>query len=301
MLKCTEKLMHMYQTNLGVSPMKDAVTLPGIVLRHLFNAEMEWPFSLVKAEDRDLHKMFRDNMRGGLSMVQCRYHESYLTYLRGDQRFPCRAIEGYDQNALYLCALSRTMPSDYYVRWRVDPDSGDDHLHRKTSMPGAIEWLRWLRYSQECSARPGEKCKIRDSSNGPEIRLGKLFRPVDGVCQQCKTVYEFHGCHAHWHDDEAERAACPTQQKHDREVKPNLSCGRPIDEEVKARAEKKADLEAAGYTVVEQPSCRWYARTKLARAKKFDPELGDFLRAHDLPYSYRRKVRTVNVRISDVL
>ena len=164
---------------------KDGISVPGLSLLHLFNdLPNDTNFVTFNRTNSDLHKLVKDNIVGGPAIIFHRYHEKDVTKIRGGGE-TCRAIVGYDANALYLWALMQDMPTGWYVRRREENGFRPQQAQPYGQM--AIQWL-----TRE-SDRTG--CTIRHQVNGREKRIGKL--PVDGWCAETRTAYQFHGCYFH--------------------------------------------------------------------------------------------------------
>ena len=169
----------------NIDMFKDGISVPGLSLLHLFNdLPNDTYFTVFNRTNSDLHELVKDNIVGGPAIIFHRYHEKDVTKIRGGGE-TCRAIVGYDANALYLWALMQDMPTGWYVRRRAE-----NGFHPQQAQPYgqmAVQWLTWE------SDRTG--CTIRHQANGREKRTGKL--PVDGWCAETRTAYQFHGCF--WH------------------------------------------------------------------------------------------------------
>ena len=107
-----------------------------------------------------------------------------MTKIRGGDEL-CRAIVGYDANALYLWAIMQDMPTGWYTRRRAE-----NGFRPQQAQPFGQMAVQWLTCESE---RTG--LNIRHQVNGREKRIGNL--PVDGWCAQTRTAYQFHGCF--WH------------------------------------------------------------------------------------------------------
>ena len=92
-------------------------------LKHLFSAQ-EANFTLFNQLIVDLHQLIKDNNVGGPSIIFHQYHEADKTMLReniyGAEAKPCKAVVGYDANALYLWCLMQDMLTGIYVRRKAE-------------------------------------------------------------------------------------------------------------------------------------------------------------------------------------
>ena len=164
---------------------KDGISVPGLSLLHLFNdLPNDTNFVTFNRTNSDLHKLVKDNIVGGPAIIFHRYHEKDVTKIRGGGE-TCRAIVGYDANALYLWALMQDMPTGWYVRRREE-----NGFRPQQAQPYGQMAIQWLTRESE---RTG--LSIRHQVNGREKRIGKL--PVDGWCAETRTAYQFHGCYFH--------------------------------------------------------------------------------------------------------
>ena len=174
----------------GIDMFKQGISVPGLTLLYLFNDLPEKTyFTIFNEKNKDLHDLVKENIVGGPSIIFHRYHETGVTTLRrneyGEAARPCRAIVGYDANALYLWSLMQDMPMGWYTRRRAEKDFRPESAQLYGQMAG--EWLTWE------SERTGRS--IRHQINGREKRIGK--HRVDGWCSETKTAYQFQGCFFH--------------------------------------------------------------------------------------------------------
>ena len=171
----------------GIDMFKQGISVPGLTLLYLFNDLPEKTyFTIFNEKNKDLHDLVKANIVGGPSIIFHRYHETGVTTLRrnehGEAARSCRAIVGYDANALYLWSLMQDMPMGWYTRRRAEKDFRPESAQLYGQMAG--EWLTWE------SERTGRS--IRHQINGREKRIGK--HRVDGWCSETKTAYQFQGC-----------------------------------------------------------------------------------------------------------
>ena len=121
---------------------KDAISVPGIARKWLFNVSQreKVSFSLIDKEDSDLYYTIKGNLTGGPSIIFTRYAEAYETYIKNIRDKVCKAILGFDANALYLFTMSLDMPTGGYVR-RFEPDF-KPITH--TRYDNAFHWLDYM-------------------------------------------------------------------------------------------------------------------------------------------------------------
>ena len=164
---------------------KDGISVPGLTLLYLFNGlPPDTNFVTFNQTNSDLHQLVKDNIVGGPAIIFHRYHEKRVTRIRGGEEL-CRAIVGYDANALYLWALMQDMPTGWYTRRREE-----NGFRPQQAQPFGQMAVQWLNRESE---RTG--LSIRHQANGREKRIGKLS--VDGWCPETHTAYQFHGCYFH--------------------------------------------------------------------------------------------------------
>ena len=164
---------------------KDGISVPGLSLLYLFNdLPPDTHFVNFNRTNSDLHQLVKDNIVGGPAIIFHRYHEKDVTRIRGGEEL-CRAIVGYDANALYLWALMQDMPTGWYTRRREE-----NGFRPQQAQPFGQMAVQWLNRESE---RTG--LSIRHQANGREKRIGKLS--VDGWCPETHTAYQFHGCYFH--------------------------------------------------------------------------------------------------------
>ena len=76
-------------------------------------ADLKAEFHLFNNKNKDIYKLFKDNIVGGPSIIFNRHHEAGKTFIRNNPNKPCEQTVGYDANALYLWAIGQPMPSGY--------------------------------------------------------------------------------------------------------------------------------------------------------------------------------------------
>ena len=59
-------------------------------------------FHLFNPKNKDIYRLFKENIVGGPSIIFNRYHEAGKRFIRNDPNKTCQKIIGYDANALYL-------------------------------------------------------------------------------------------------------------------------------------------------------------------------------------------------------
>ena len=96
---------------MNIDVFKDFVSVPGVARKMLFKQGLESgaSFSLLYQKDEDLYDKIKASLIGGPSIITTRYHEVDKTFIRENKNKPCKAIEGYDFNSLYLFAIGQYM------------------------------------------------------------------------------------------------------------------------------------------------------------------------------------------------
>ena len=91
-----------------------AISLPGIAMRVCFDSvtDPKAEFHLFN-KNKDIYKLFKDNIVGGPSIIFNCHHEAGKTFITNNPNKPCEQIVGYDANALYLWAIGQPMLSGY--------------------------------------------------------------------------------------------------------------------------------------------------------------------------------------------
>ena len=137
------------------------------------------------------------------------------------------------------------MPTGYFVRRKKEDGFKRQAPRRYERM--TIDWLEWE------AKNTGQH--IRHQGNDKEKVIGRRRLPVDGLCKETNTVYEFQGCLWHGH-------RCWIIK--DKSVNPIN--GKNLDDLFKTTQEKIDEIENQGYDV-KMWECEW------GRLKKQDPEL----------------------------
>ena len=143
-IQAIRNMMAIYNKK-GVDIFKEVISVSGIAKKLLFRSVSdEIKFSRFGEKNKSLHKLLRDNIVGGPSIIFHRHHEVDETFLRGNPDKPCKSIIGYDANALYLYCLTQQMPTGLgIVRRRVNNFKPDKHKdYKATASELANEWLR---------------------------------------------------------------------------------------------------------------------------------------------------------------
>ena len=188
-------------------------------------------FHLFNNKNKDIYKLFKDNIVGGPSIIFNCHHEAGKTFIRNNPNKPCEQIVGYDANALYLWAIGQSMPSGYPLIRRAQ-----NFFVRELPefAGGCCDWIDWIAHERNI--------EVQSAFHGGEKRIGKY--KVDGYCQEQNKVFEFHGdyWHAHPFMFSDENAFHPSIKHKDKTPK-------TIKEVREYDREKLEYLEGKGYTV----------------------------------------------------
>ena len=261
-LEALQKQFEFYISK-GLDTFKDGLSVPGLCLKHLFSTP-EANFTLFNQRHADLHQLIKDNNVGGPSIIFHRYQEADKTRLReniyGAEAKLCKAVVGYDANALYLWCLMQDMPTGMYVVRKAE----DEFKPHQPDVSGkmASEWMDWEAHTNHLH--------IKHKYNSKEKQIGQRRLPVDGWCAQTNTVYQFHGCYWHGHECMKEKG-----------VTKNEKNGKKM-EQLRAETQKNsAYIRQCGYNLVELWECDW-------QQKKQQPGVRQFVRKFRRPLDYKR-------------
>ena len=164
--------MSQFWRRYGVDMLKEAISLPGLAFKFEMSFIKEQGLHLSSFHTEDLYQLFKDNMVGGPAIIFHRHAEKGQTKIRqsqyGQAARPVQKVIGYDANALYLWALSQSMPVGLFTTWT--PSCGDE-LQPTKSWRAADEWL--------ASVGRG-LTQFRTRLYQGEKRIGPTQLPVDG-------------------------------------------------------------------------------------------------------------------------
>ena len=176
----------------GINVFKTAISVPGIARQLLFKTAQtnQANFALFDEYDQDLYQTVKRNIVGGPSIIFTRHHCAGKIKIRG--RKLCRAILGFDANALYLQAIGQPMPAGPFICRLADNDFRPELRDKYMS---AFYWMDWIGHTYGITIQ-------HRLNTGREVRVGKY--PVDGYVlptQQGEKgiVLQFHGCYWHGH------------------------------------------------------------------------------------------------------
>ena len=107
----------------------------------------------------------------------------------------CKSIVGIDASQLYCYSMCQPMPTGLYTRWNYDSES--KKLMARQNETRSFENMV-LSYFQQF--RP--ECRIESNITTGRQKKIDCFS-VDGICNDCNTVFEAMGCYFHY---------CPCQE-----------------------------------------------------------------------------------------
>ena len=172
---------------------KDGISVPGLTLLYLFNdLPPEMYFTVFNETNKDLHKLLKDNIVGGPSVIFHRFHEKEVTNIRqhdyGERNHPCKTIVGNDANALYLWALIQDMPTGWYTRRREENTYRLEHANRYGRM--AVEWLsrETARTGNLFDTRPTVR-KNESANSSLTVGVQKSGRPINSPAVSSTGVH----------------------------------------------------------------------------------------------------------------
>ena len=262
-IEAVEKMQRFYFEK-KVDIFKDTVSVPGVARKLLFETgrKANASFSLFSNQHKDVYDTIRSNIIGGPSIIFHRFHKVNETYIRRGTNI-CQHIVGYDANALYLYAIGKDLPVDYFIKRVVD----DDFLpHCSDNLHSMYDYLDYLILT--------ENRDIKHKKNyGFEIKVGNYS--VDGYDSTNNLIIEFNGCKWHGHDcDLGKIDNVTTEYK-------KLQLDRYIKTVIRTQI-----LKILGYQVLEMWECDF---KKLKRQNK---DLREFINNRRLPF-YRKYSSTV--------
>ena len=232
MIQAIENMNEFYK-NIRIDFIHQAISIPGVAIRVCFNSitDPAAEFHLFNPKNKDIYRLFKENIVGGPRIIFNRYHKSGKTFIRNNPNKPCQKIIGYDANALCLWAIGQDFPAGYplircqekfFVR-EFPQFSG-----------GCRDWIDWLIHDQHM--------EIQSAFHGGEKKIGPY--KVDGFCSELNTVFKFYGDYWHCHPDQFpdENVLHPTVKDKD---------NNPMTvKDIRARDQQHVrDLQGKGYTI----------------------------------------------------
>ena len=179
-VEAVTKMQHFYSSK-GLDMFKVSISVPGLARRILFDKAGDTKFALVDKDNQDLYYLIKKNIVGGPSIIFHRHHKKDETFIRGNPDKPCKTIEGFDCNALYLWAIGQPMPTGSYVRRH------SNHNFKPLIQNKYMDMFHWMDFIAE-----QDHVAIQHKLNtGHEKRVGSYF--CDGYCEgpiQCKNTMD---------------------------------------------------------------------------------------------------------------
>ena len=96
MIHAIENMNEFYK-NIHIDFIHQAISIPGIAMRVCFNSitDPAAEFHLFNPNNKDIYRLFKENIVGGPSIIFDRYHEAGKTFIRNNPNKPCQKIIGY--------------------------------------------------------------------------------------------------------------------------------------------------------------------------------------------------------------
>jgi len=113
MLQAIDKMFIYYQ-NQRLDMFKDGISVPGLTLKYMFQ-DLPNYFTIPDKRNNDLHRLLKENIVGGPSIVFHRYHERNVTTIRPagyDDPIQCKKIIGFDANVVFM---------EYHAKYAYGP------------------------------------------------------------------------------------------------------------------------------------------------------------------------------------
>ena len=189
--------LQQYYLDRGLSPFKDAISLPGLARIILF-ASSDEKFSLFHKSDAYLEQLIRTNICGGPSIITNRYAKVGESKIK-DSNNTVGHINGIDLTGLYLKCIGKVLPTGMYVTRSVNSNFNPEYPKR------LLKQYLWLDYINKI-----QNLNIKHKLNsGSVIRVGNFY--PDGIDLSTNTIYSFNGCIFHGHSHTSK--SCPTYCK----------------------------------------------------------------------------------------
>ena len=88
MIQAIENMKEFYQ-NIRIDFIHQAISISGVAIRVCFNSA---EFHLFNPKNKDIYRLFKENIVGGPSIIFNLYHEADKTFIRNNPSKPCRKI-----------------------------------------------------------------------------------------------------------------------------------------------------------------------------------------------------------------
>ena len=137
-------------------------------------------FHLFNPKNKDIYRLFKENIVGGPSIIFNRYHKSGKTFIQNNPNKPCQKIIGYDAKNLYLWVIGQNFPAGYPLIRRQEKFFVREFPQFSGGCRDCIDWLIHER-----------NIEIQSAFHGGEKKIGPY--KVDGFCSEFNTVFKFYG------------------------------------------------------------------------------------------------------------
>ena len=184
------KSMLTFYKDLGVDVLSQTISAPGISKHFVFKTKPEDSyFQLFNKETRWVFDLFTKNLAGGYSAAICRYAAKDETRIRGNGSLVKKVIS-YDANSLYLSCFMHEMPTSALIIRRAERQFAPEAARESGVSAIAAEWLDWMAHETGSHIR-------HYYNTGSEVFVAG--HKVDGMAEDGRTIYSFHGCYYHQH------------------------------------------------------------------------------------------------------
>ena len=178
----------------NISPFKDAISLPGISQKLLFQNCKD---SFELSGSKDIHDLLTSGLIGGPAIIFLRYafaNETFIKPYRYAKPVLTQRILGYDCNSLYLRCLGEKMPTGPFLYRTVDSTGKYLQKTDRIKYTKEIQWLLLL--EKELNINIQTQLSPKGQKQFGDYK-------VDGYFYNEKTrthiVWEFLGCYFHSH------------------------------------------------------------------------------------------------------
>ena len=146
MIHAIENMNEFYK-NIHIDFIHQAISIPGVAMRVCFNSitDPAAEFHLFNLMNRDIYRLFKENIVGGPSIIFNRYLESGKTFIQNNPNKPFQKIIGYDANAIYLWAIGQDFPAGYPLIRRQEKFFVCEFPQFSG---GCCDWIDWLIHEQ---------------------------------------------------------------------------------------------------------------------------------------------------------
>ena len=185
------EIINEFYKDIHIDFIHQAISIPGVAMRVCFNSitDPAAELHIFNPKNKDIYRLFKENIVGGPSIIFNRYHEAGKTFIRNNPNKTCQKIIGYDANVLYLWAMGQDFPAGYPLIHRHEKC----FVHEFPQFSGGCrDWIDWLIHDRNI--------EIQSAFHSGEKKIGPY--KVDGFCSESNTIFEFYGDFWHCHPDQ---------------------------------------------------------------------------------------------------